>query len=77
MDGGHGKVTVKVTVSGWQCTISYFSSFFFVFVLRDMGILADGGDCILVGLGQGLDLKGGGCFSALVVRVSLSPVGVN
>jgi len=35
------------------------------------------GDPILVGPGQGLDLKGGGCFRALVVSVSRSLVGVN
>lgn len=57
MGGGHGKVTVR---SRWVAgSASYSSSFFFVFVLRDMGILADGGlHSRSVGPGQGLDLKG-------------------
>jgi len=75
MDGGHGKVTVRSRrMAG---SVSYFSSFFFVFVLRKMGNSGRWGDGILVGPGQGLDLKGGDCFRALVVRVSPSPVGVN
>ena len=29
MDGGHGKVTVKVTVGGWQCIVFLFILFCF------------------------------------------------